>query len=94
MEPIVNGLETEFEADVAFDKINAKSERGQAAMQSYSLRGHPSYVLVDVNGEVRWQFAGFCATMNSNGWYQVSGLWSQRGEEGNCWQPERSLEPV
>jgi hypothetical protein len=58
MEPIVNGLETEFEADVAFDKINATSERGQAAMKSYSLRGHPSYVLVDVNGEVLWQFAG------------------------------------
>jgi hypothetical protein len=58
MEPIVNGLETEFEADVAFDKINATSERGQAAMKSYSMRGHPSYVLVDVNGDVLWQFAG------------------------------------
>ena len=58
MEPIVNGLETEFEADVAFDKIDAASERGQAAMKAYSLRGHPSYVLLDANGEVRWQFSG------------------------------------
>ena len=58
MEPIVNGLETEFEADVTFDRINASSERGQAAMRAYSLRGHPSYVLLDAGGKVLWQFAG------------------------------------
>ena len=50
MEPIVNGLETEFEADVTFDRINASSERGQAAMKAYSLRGHPSYVFLDAAG--------------------------------------------
>jgi hypothetical protein len=58
MEPIVNGLETEFEADVTFDRINASSERGQAAMRAYSLRGHPSYVLLDEQGEEVWQFSG------------------------------------
>ena len=58
MEPIVNGLETEFEADVTFDPINASSERGQAAMKAYSLRGHPSYILSGADGEVLWQFAG------------------------------------
>lgn len=58
MEPIVNGLETEFEADVTFDWINASSERGQAAMKAYSLRGHPSYVFLDADGEVLWQFSG------------------------------------
>lgn len=58
MELIVHELETEFEADVSFDKIDAESERGQAAMKAYSLRGHPSYVLLDANGEVVWQFTG------------------------------------
>ena len=58
MEPIVNGLETEFEPDVTFDRINASSERGQAAMRAYSLRGHPSYVLLDEQGEEVWQFSG------------------------------------
>ena len=58
MEPIVSGLETEFEADIVFDRIDASSERGRAAMQAYSLRGHPSYALLDENGEVLWRFAG------------------------------------
>lgn len=58
MEPIVNGLETEFEANVSFERIDASSERGQAAMKTYSLRGHPSYVLLDKQGEVVWQFSG------------------------------------
>ena len=48
MEPIVHGLETEFEADVAFEQIDASTERGQAAIKAYSLRGHPSYVLFTV----------------------------------------------
>ena len=58
MEPIVNGLEIEYAADVAFDRINASSDRGQAAMQAYDVRGHPSYVFLDADGEVVWQFAG------------------------------------
>ena len=58
MEPIANGLETEFEAAVAFEHIDVSSERGQAAIKAYSLRGHPGYVLLDENGEVVWQFAG------------------------------------
>ena len=58
MEPIVHGLESEFEAVIRFDHVNASSERGQAAMKTYSLRGHPSYVLLDAQGEEIWQFSG------------------------------------
>ena len=58
MEPIVHGLETEFEADIAFDQVDATSQRGQAAMKSYALRGHPSYVLFNVDGESLWQLSG------------------------------------
>lgn len=58
MEPIVHGLETEFKANVAFDQVDATSERGQAAMKSYALRGHPSYVLLNVDGEELWQLSG------------------------------------
>ena len=58
MEPIVDGLETEFESDVTFERINASNDRGQAAMKTYSLRGHPSYVFLDEQGEVVWHFSG------------------------------------
>ena len=58
MEPIVHGLETEFEAGIRFERVDASSERGQAAMKTYSLRGHPSYVLLDEQGEEAWQFSG------------------------------------
>jgi hypothetical protein len=58
MEPIVHGLETEFEADVVFEQLDVSTERGQAALKAHSLGGHPSYVLLDENGEVVWKFAG------------------------------------
>ena len=58
MEPIVNGLETEFEAEITFERIDASSEQGQAAMRDFALRGHPSYVLLNEQGEVVWQFSG------------------------------------
>ena len=58
MEPIVDGLETEFEAVITFERVVANSERGRMAMKSYSLRGHPSYVIVDERGEEVWQCSG------------------------------------
>ena len=58
MEPIVNGLETEFDGAVVFEQLKATDERGRAAMSTYSLRGHPSYVLLDGDGALSWQFSG------------------------------------
>ena len=58
MEPIVNGLETEFDGAVVFEQLNATDSRGRAAMNTYSLRGHPSYVLLDGDGAQLWHYSG------------------------------------
>ena len=58
MEPIVNGLETEFDDGVVFEQLDARSERGHAAMSAYSFRGHPSYEVLDSDGVASWQFSG------------------------------------
>ena len=59
MEPIVNGLEEEFEGQMAFDRRNAITEEGKAVMTAFGLRGHPSFVIVSPEGERLWSFAGF-----------------------------------
>ena len=58
MEPIVNGLETEFDGTVVFEQLNATDERRRTAMNAYSLRGHPSYVLLDGDGALSWHYSG------------------------------------
>ena len=54
MEPVVNGLEEEFEADVEFRWIDAISTDGQKIFRSFSLRGHPSYVILNPEADVLW----------------------------------------
>lgn len=56
--PIVNGLEDEFAGDVAVIRLNA-ADRNNAAIQSrYGLRGHPSFAVLDSEGEVADSFFG------------------------------------
>jgi len=54
MEPVVNGLEEDFDAQVEFRRIDANSTDGQEIFQSFSLRGHPSYVILNPNADVLW----------------------------------------
>lgn len=54
MEPVVNGLEGEFDADVEFRRIDANSTEGQEIFHSFSLRGHPSYVILNPDADVLW----------------------------------------
>lgn len=58
MEPIVNGLEIEAGDGVFFEQLDANSARGRTAMNTYGLRGHPSYVILDEDGAVLWQHTG------------------------------------
>lgn len=67
MQPIVNGLEAEFEGDLAFERFDANSEDGQMRMRAYDLRGHPSYVIVDSSGEKLWSFSGQLTEENLRG---------------------------
>ena len=58
MQPIVNGLETEFEGKLVVVQRNATNAAGRAEMSYYQLPGHPGYVLVAPDGNVVWKGAG------------------------------------
>jgi hypothetical protein len=58
MQPIVNGLESEYEDQVTFLSLDANTEDGRAMMIEYGLRGHPSYAIVGEDGRVRWTGVG------------------------------------
>jgi hypothetical protein len=58
MEPVVNGLEQNFQDSVEFRHINANTPVGKAVYQTYRLRGHPAYVLLNPKGEVIWSSLG------------------------------------
>lgn len=57
MEPVVNGLEQEFGDQVDFRKLDVNGE-GKSAFEAYRLLGHPSYVTLNIKGEVVWSSVG------------------------------------
>ena len=57
MQPIVDGLETTYGESLPFQQLNAATD-GKAFFQHYRLRGHPAFVITDVQGEVVWQQVG------------------------------------
>lgn len=58
MQPIVNGLETEYAGNLAFDRRNATTPEGRVELDYYELRGHPSYVIVAPDGTLLWSGFG------------------------------------
>jgi hypothetical protein len=58
MQPIVDGLETEYHDLVDFKKINASTNEGLNIFNHYGLFGHPSYLILDEAGEILWQSVG------------------------------------
>ncbi len=58
MEPVVDGLEEVYNAQVDFRRIDANSQDGRKFFQAYGLRGHPSFVVIDPGGEVLWTGLG------------------------------------
>ena len=58
MQPIVDGLEAEYDEQIEFRRINAITEEGLAIYDFYGLRGHPGYVLLNPAGEILWQGLG------------------------------------
>lgn len=58
MQPIVDGLETEYRELVDFEYINASTNEGLRIYDSYGLFGHPSYLILDETGEILWQSVG------------------------------------
>jgi len=58
MEPVVNGLETQFGDQVAFLQVDAGTREGQTVFRAYRLQGHPAYALIGLEGEVLWTGLG------------------------------------
>ena len=58
MTPVVNGLEAEFADLIDFRSLDAASGEGQRAFTSYGLPGHPSYLILEPQGEVLWRSFG------------------------------------
>ncbi len=58
MTPVVSGLEIDFAEVVDFRSLDAASGIGQRAFNSYGLPGHPSYLILDPQGEVLWRNFG------------------------------------
>ncbi len=58
MTPIVNGLEAEFANRVAVVRLNAADPRVVAQQAAYGVRGHPSFVVLDDQGQPQRRFLG------------------------------------
>ena len=58
MESVVNGLEEVYSSEIEFRRIDANSTEGRPVFQYYNLQGHPSFVLLNPEGDVLWQGLG------------------------------------
>ena len=58
MLPVVNGLEEIYGNEIAFRRIDANSSEGRPVFQYFGLQGHPSFILLNPEGEVLWQGLG------------------------------------
>lgn len=56
--PIVNGLEAEFSDQLSIYYLDAAQQENAHLMQQYGLRGHPSFVFLEANGDVSQTFFG------------------------------------
>jgi len=58
MTPIVNGLEGEFEEQIAVIQLDAARKANAELQSQYDLRGHPSFAVLDSDGRVAQRFFG------------------------------------
>lgn len=57
MEPIVDGLEQQYQEEITFFRINAGTT-GRDTFSHYNLLGHPGYVLLSPSGDLLWSGVG------------------------------------
>lgn len=58
MQPIVNGIEAEYNEEVEFIRINAGTADGLKTFNAYGMFGHPAYLILDERGKILWQNVG------------------------------------
>jgi thioredoxin-like negative regulator of GroEL len=58
MMPIVDGLASEFSGRAAVEKLDADQQENVQLQADYGVRGHPSFVFLDADGEAVQTFLG------------------------------------
>ena len=58
MEPIVNGLENEFDDDAMVIQLNANEAENARLQQQFGMRGHPTFAIINANGSLAQTFIG------------------------------------
>lgn len=58
MLPIVNGLEAEFGEQIKVERLDAAKQENADLMAEFGVRGHPTFVVVDADGQVQQTFVG------------------------------------
>lgn len=58
MEPIVDGLEAEFDDSVSVVRLDANVVENSELQQQFGVQGHPSFVVLDASGAVTARFFG------------------------------------
>ena len=59
MAPIVDGLETQYNTDITFMRLNARDNGpGQQVFDMAALPGHPGLLIVKPDGTELWRHVG------------------------------------
>lgn len=58
MEPVIAGLETDYQDRLAVRRFDADSDEGRQLMERYEVRDAPSYVMVGTDGAKLWGLTG------------------------------------
>jgi thioredoxin-like negative regulator of GroEL len=58
MTPIVDGLAEKYQAEVVTKRINANEGEGPGIMRAYEVRGHPTVLIFDRQGQEVARFTG------------------------------------
>ena len=54
----MNGLESEYDTQITFVRLNAAEPDNEAIQRSYGLRGHPTVAMIDAVGKAQATFIG------------------------------------
>lgn len=58
MSPIVHRLESEFDGEVVIHRLDVDQPDNAQIQRAYDMRGHPTFALLDQNGEVANRYFG------------------------------------
>ena len=58
MTPIVDGLAEKYQAEVVTKRIDANEGEGPSIMRAYGIRGHPTLLIFDHQGQEVQRFTG------------------------------------